>query len=154
MRFWIVIFVIVHVAELAGLALCLSQYRFVDAGLLADVVASGAHDAISLASQLGRLDLLTIVLGVLALLLTVGTILVGWSFSATVENRAKNELRELLPGLLAEQLSASLPNDLRQLFARDPGIIVDAMQENREIIEAVLDGNSDFTTEVRENIDR
>ena len=57
---WVPFFVALHVTAFVFIAVLVGDYNFVDATLYEDVVATGGADALNVANQIGRLDVLTL----------------------------------------------------------------------------------------------
>jgi flagellar basal body-associated protein FliL len=82
-------------------------------------------DAIHMAAQIGRLDVLSILIALLSLAIAVATILGFWFYGRVVDKRAKIET------------SSQLPSLVKKYFEENPDILVEALRENKDIIKSL-----------------
>ncbi len=105
--------------------------------------AHGKADAIQLAAEVGRLDVLSIAIALFSAAIAGATILGFWFYRNVVDERAKREVGELLPDVVKAHL------------ANNPDVIVAAIRANRDILRAAFasDVEKDFSQEIAETID-
>jgi len=105
--------------------------------------AAQKTDAIHLAAEIGRLDQLSIVIALLSLAIVIATILGFWYYRGVVDQRAKREVRELLPEIV------------REYFAQNPHVIVEAVRAHAGLLSGALgtDNERDFFSEIAATID-
>lgn len=105
--------------------------------------AASAVDGIHLAAEVGRLDVLSIVITLFSLAIAVATILGFWFYRGVVDQRAKQEVKELLPSVVKDHLSAN------------PHVLVDAIRTNRDLLRAAFgsDTEQDLSAEIAATID-
>ncbi|WP_127598712.1 hypothetical protein [Nitratireductor alexandrii] len=105
--------------------------------------AANATDAIHLAAQVGRLDVLSLMIGLLSLAIVVATILGFWFYRGVVDQRAKDEVRELLPNIVRDHL------------AQNPHVLVEAIRANANLLSGAFgtDSERDFFSEIAATID-
>lgn len=80
-----------------------------------------ASSAVEFAAQTGRLDLVSVLLAVVALLLAIGAFPAFWFVKSRAEQIAKDEVQEILKGI-TERLEAEA---IRQVEEMLPGLIRD-----------------------------
>ncbi|RWB29148.1 MAG: hypothetical protein EOQ42_25860 [Mesorhizobium sp.] len=119
-------FLALHIATAIAIVVLMGNYHFVDPSLMNDVVAGSHSDSLNLASQIGRLDVLTLSITVLSILIAVATILGFWFYRGVVDQRATDEVRERLPMVLDEYVK------------RNPHLFTEAVRVNAEILRGGL----------------
>ncbi len=113
------------------------DYHFVDPTLYESVRAKSDRDALSVAVQLGRLDLLSVMIGLLSFVVALATLFGFWFYRNVVESTAKVEVGVILPQIL------------ERYIRENPGIIVKAFKNNKSILDLVNDENgTDFSSEI------
>ncbi|RWI11521.1 hypothetical protein [Mesorhizobium sp.] len=137
---WVPFFVALHIATAIAIAVLMGNYHFVDPSLMKDVATSAQADSLNLASQIGRLDVLTLSITVLSILIAVATILGFWFYRGVVEQRATDEVRERLPMILDEYVK------------KNPYLFTDAVRANAAILRGGLAeddaGGADFADDI------
>ncbi|MDR7220933.1 hypothetical protein [Aminobacter aminovorans] len=105
--------------------------------------AADKADAIHLAAEVGRLDVLSIAITLFSLAIAVATILGFWFYRGVVDQRAKQEVGELLPGIVKNHL------------ATNPEVLVEAIRTNRDLLRAAFgaDTEKDLSAEIAATID-
>lgn len=93
--------------------------------------ASGNADAIHMAAQLGRLDIVSISLTMLAIAIAIATILGFWFYSRVVENAAKRETVEILPQVVEKYLR------------ENPEVLASAVRKNMALITLGVEGEGE-----------
>jgi hypothetical protein len=114
--------------------------QVIDCGLIE--ASERKSDAIHLAAEIGRLDVLSILIAVFAISITIATIIGFWFYRNVVDERAKKEAGELLPYIVKEHLAAN------------PDLLVEAIRKNKEIFQAAFGVNSekDFSDKIAETV--
>lgn len=105
--------------------------------------AESAADAIQLAAEVGRLDVLSLVVGWLSVAIVVVTILGFWFYHGVVDRRAKTEVKELLSEVVRKHLSDN------------PHVLVEAIRANAHLLSGAFgtDNERDFFSEIAATID-
>lgn len=137
---WVPIFAALHITAFIFIAVLLGDYHFVDQSLYRDVLNGAQLDALAVANQLGRLDALTLGISVLSILIAVATILGFWFYRGVVDQRATDEVRERLPMLLDYYVK------------RNPGLFLDAVRANADILRAGLGGETAGSADYADDI--
>jgi len=141
---WHPVNIVLHIMWFVAIIILLRDFHFVDPQLYGEVYASGARESLNLAVQLGRLDLVSLMIGVFSVAIAVATVVGFWFYRGVVEKTAKEETSEILPAVLAKH------------FREDPGVIIEAMKRNREVIMLASeeDGEGeDFYAEIAASMD-
>ncbi|MER8509135.1 hypothetical protein [Mesorhizobium sp. M0199] len=110
---WGPFFLALHVATIVFLIAVLKQYHFVDPALYEAVKDAKSADILELASQLGRFDLVSMLLGMFGILLGLGAI-VGFSELRFRAREVAGETAQIeARTALAEFLNNSAPSIIR-----------------------------------------
>lgn len=141
---WHIINCVLHVLWFCALLVVVTDYHFVDAALYDSVLKRNEGDIFELAVQLGRLDLVSLMIGVFSVAIAVATVIGFWFYQGVVERTAKAETSEILPEVLAKH------------FRDDPSIIIEAMKRNRTAIKLAAEDDEDgidFSAEIAASMD-
>jgi hypothetical protein len=141
---WHPLNIVLHLMWGVAVIILMRDFHFVDPQLYSEVYESGAREPLNLAVQLGRLDLVSLMIGVFSVAIAVATIVGFWFYRGVVEKTAKEETSEILPDVLAKH------------FRDDPGVIMEAMKRNREVIKLAAeddDDGEDFYAEIAASMD-
>jgi hypothetical protein len=107
----------------------LALYQQVPSSLV--TAAEGKADAIHMAAELGRLDVVSISLTMLATAIAIATVLGFWFYSRVVENAAKRETVEILPHVVEKYLR------------ENPGVLANAVKKNMTLISLGVEGDGE-----------
>lgn len=106
---------------------------------------SHAPDAIAYAGQIGRLDIISLVLGLLALTIGIGSIGGFWMIrSAAVraaEKEARQEIRECAPKIVRDFLGEN-PQVISEVLRQSPEILISAAREAQSRLLGDPDGDA------------
>ena len=135
--------IVLHIMWAVAIVILARDYHFVDPHLYHEVYASGAREPLNLAVQLGRLDLVSLMIGAFSVAIAVATVVGFWFYRGVVERTAKEETSEILPDVLAKH------------FRDDPSVIIEAMKRNREVIRLAAEDEEgeDFSAEIAAAMD-
>jgi len=136
--------VLLHIMWAVAIVVLARDYHFVDPHLYHEVYKSGAREPLNLAVQLGRLDLVSLMIGAFSVAIAVATVLGFWFYRSVVERTAKIETSEILPDVLAKHLRD------------EPGVIIEAMKRNREVLKLAAeeeDEGDDYYAEIAASMD-
>ena len=89
-------------------------------------------DAIANAYSLGRLDLVSLLLGALTILIAAGAFTGFWMLRGIVAKRAEDEART--------ELGEVLPRELAAVLQKDPQLLATAIRNNKELVASIIAG--------------
>lgn len=136
--------VVLHIMWAVAIVVLARDFHFVDPHLYHEVYKSGVREPLNLAVQLGRLDLVSLMIGVFSIAIAVATVLGFWFYRNVVERTAKKETGEILPDVLAKHLR------------EEPDVIIEAMKRNREVLKLATeeeDEGDDYYAEIAASMD-
>ena len=115
---WVGFFSALHVAAFVAIVLLFSSHEFVDPALYAVAAENGSKDALSVAYDLGRLELLALSLTVLAVSIGIFAVLGYWIYGHLVDRAARKETREIAP------------HEIAKIMKDDPGLWLRVIRAN------------------------
>lgn len=94
--------------------------------------AEGKVDSIHMAAELGRLDLVSIALTMLAVAIAIATVFGFWFYGRVVESAAKRETTALLPHVVEKYLR------------ENPEVLAGAARKNMALISLGVEGDGEI----------
>lgn len=110
MEGWRIASIVAHVVQCAIILTLLKEFHFVDPALYDEVMAAKSNDVIHVASELGRFDMASLLLGIVSILIALAAIFgfaeVRWRSEKKAEETARLVVEQKVPALFNEALKA------------------------------------------------
>ena len=107
-------------------------------------------DALQVAAQIGRLDVIMMILAVVTLLVASSAVAGFWLIRQAAISAAEREIRQQLPELLPKFLNESCVEVLResciQVLKKNPEIIMGALRKEAAFLKNLMDGEKAETS--------
>lgn len=123
---WVSFFIALHIVAFAALVLFFMGYHFVDLEAYRAANAEESIDALRVAYDTGRLELLSLALTVLGVSIGVFAILGYWIYGHVVERAAVKETREIAP------------QEIARIMKDDPGLWLRVIRANPETFRSAI----------------